>query len=248
MVLHFIFGRIKFALKDFFPGFAAGPKKGLLRPICLAPQPMPTDIPVPERSGIPKAMGVLLIIFASLYLLGSIFSAATAFLGSSFMEALPALKGMIPKLEESGIKLEKLVAQLKPMYMIQGGEKLATAAISGFGLMAGIKLVQYTATGLKLSVWWAIAALSYIVVEMIVFFLFVQPTIHKFFKTVADQVGPLLGEDKAGLEIITNLAGSAGAGGVIAGAVFMAVFPVLTLALLNTNAAKKACGVDNVFG
>lgn len=209
---------------------------------------MPTDLPVSPRSGIPKSMGILLIVFASIYLLGSLISAGAAFIGNSFIDSLPALKGMIPKLEESGIKLDKLVAQLKPMYMIQGGQKLATAAISGFGLMAGVKLVQYTAQGLKLSVWWAISALAYLVIEIIVFFLFVQPTITKFFKTVADQVTPLLGDEKAGLEMLTGLAGSAGAGGVIAGALFMAIFPVLTLALLNTNAAKKACGVDNVFG
>ncbi|MBN8222116.1 MAG: hypothetical protein J0L53_14425 [Spirochaetes bacterium] len=209
---------------------------------------MPTDLPVSPRSGIPKSMGILLIVFASIYLLGSLISAGAAFIGNSFVDSLPALKGMIPKLEESGIKLEKLVAQLKPMYMIQAGQKLATAAISGFGLMAGIKLVQYTAQGLKLSVWWAISALAYLVVEIIVFFLFIQPTITKFFKTVADQVAPLLGDEKAGLELMTGLAGSAGAGGVIAGAIFMAIFPVLMLTLLNTNAAKKACGVDNVFG
>ncbi len=204
-----------------------------------------TDAP---RSGIPKSMGVLLIIFASIYLLGSLFSAATAFLGGSFMDALPGLKGAIPKLEESGINLEKILSQLKPMYMLQGGEKLATAAISGFGIFAGVKLVQYSAPGLRLAVWWAISALGYLVIEIMIFFIFLQPLLNKFFKTITDQVGPLLGKDKAGLDILMGIAGNAGAGGVIAGAVFMAVFPVLMIALMNTSAARKACGVDKIFG
>lgn len=219
-----------------------------MRPMRLAAKPMPTDIPVAqERSGIPKSMGILLIIFASIYLLSSLFSAAAAFLGSSFMSALPSLKGAIPKLAESGINLEKILGQLTPMYMLQGSEKIATAAISGFGLFAGIKLVQYSASGLRLAMWWAISALAYLVIEILLFFMFLQPLITKFFKTLTEQVGPLLGDDKAGLDVLTALAGSAGAGSVLAGAFFMAIFPVLMVTLLNTNAARKSCGVDKIF-
>lgn len=203
-----------------------------------------TDAP---RSGIPKAMGILLIVFSSIYLLSSLVGAATGFLGGSFMDSLPSLTGMIPKLEKSGVKLDVLFAQLKNVYFIQGMQKLATAAISGFGLFAGIKLTQYTATGLRLSVWWGISALTYLVLEIWIFIMFVQPLINKFFKSVAAQVGPLLGDDKASIELLMGMAGSAGASSVIIAAVFMAIFPVLTLALLNTNAAKKACGVDKVF-
>jgi hypothetical protein len=199
------------------------------------------------RSGIPKTMGVLLIIFASIYLLSSLFSSAAAFLGGSFMDALPGLKGAIPKLEESGINLEKILAQLKPMYLMQGGEKLATAAISCFGLFAGIKLVQYSPAGLRLAMWWAISALGYLVLEIMIFFIFLQPMITKFFKTITDQVGPLLGKDRAALDILMGIAGNSGAASVIGGALFMAIFPILMISLMSTTAARKACGVDKIF-
>ena len=205
-------------------------------------------MPAPARSGIPKSMGVLLIVFASIYMLSSLVAAAMTLLGGSFMDIIPKIGGSIPELKKSGINLEALLGQLKPLYTIQGAEKLAVAAISGFGLMAGIKLSQYTEQGLRLAVMWALSALGYIVIEILVFIFFIQPIITKFFSTISKQVGPLLGKEKEAFDLVMGLAGSTGLGGVLVGAFFMAIFPVLMLVLLNTDAAKKACGVQKVFG
>lgn len=208
---------------------------------------MPTEIPVPTRSGIPKVMGILLIIFASIYLLGSIMGALGALFGQTFMDMLPGILSASPEVKKSGINLELLVGQLKGIYRIQGAEKLATAAISGFGLFAGIKLTGYTAQGVRLSVWWAISALTYLVLEIWIFAIYINPLISRFLRTVTDQIKPLMEKDADAMEAVMKFAGGMGMTSVITSAVIMAVFPVLMLVLLNTEGARKACGVDKLF-
>lgn len=195
----------------------------------------------------PKVMGILLIIFASLYLLGSIMGALGALFGQTFIDMLPAILSASPEVQKSGIQIEPLVAQLKGIYRIQGAEKLMTAAISGFGLFAGIKLTGYTAQGLRLSIWWAISALTYLVLEIWIFAIYINPKITKFLHTVGEQVKPLMGEEAHSLDAVMKMAGGMGMSSVILSAVMMAVFPVLMIVLMNTEGAKKGCGVDKVF-
>lgn len=192
-------------------------------------------------------MGILLIIFASLYLLGSIMAALGALFGQTFIDMLPAILSASPEVQKSGIQLEPLVAQLKGIYRIQGAEKLMTAAISGFGLFAGIKLTGYTAQGLRLSIWWAISALTYLVLEIWIFAIYINPKITKFLLTVTEQIKPLMDKDADSLDAVMKFAGGMGMTSVVSSAVVMAVFPVLMLVLMNTEGAKKACGVDKVF-
>lgn len=208
---------------------------------------MPTEIPVPKRSGIPKVMGILLIIFAAIYLLGSLMGAVGALFGQTFLEMLPTLLNTAPEVKKSGVNLELLVGQLKGIYRIQGAEKLMTAAISGFGLFAGIKLNGYMAQGLRLAIWWAISALTYLVLEIWIFAIYINPKITKFLHTVTEQVKPLMEKDADSFDAMMKFAGSMGMTSVISSAVVMAVFPVLMLALMNTEGAKKACGVEKIF-
>lgn len=192
-------------------------------------------------------MGILLIIFASIYLLGSLMGVVGALFGQTFLEMLPTILNSAPDVKNSGVNIELLVGQLKGIYRIQGAEKLMTAAISGFGLYAGMKLNGYTAQGLRLSVWWAISALTYLVLEIWIFAIYINPKITKFFHTVTEQIKPLMEKDADAFDTMMKFAGSMGMTSVISSAVIMAVFPVLMLALMNTEGAKKACGVEKIF-
>lgn len=192
-------------------------------------------------------MGILLIVFSSVYMLYSLMAAAGTLFSESFMDILPIIAGAAPEIKKSGINLELIFSQLRGVYRMQGLEKLMTAAISGFGLFAGIKLMQFTQQGLRLAVWWAITALTSLVIEVWIFVIYVNPLVKKFLKTLTEQVKPLLGKDAPSVEAVMNLAGGMGLSSIISSAVIMAVFPIVMLALMNTAAAKKACGVDNVF-
>lgn len=224
-----------------------GIKKGLKPRRGIFSEIMPTEIPVPQRSGVPKVMGILLIIFASIYLMGSIMGALAAVFGQTFIDMLPTILKASPEVQKSGINVEMLVGQLKGIYRIQGAEKLATAAISGFGLFAGIKLTAYTAQGLRLAIWWAISALTYLVLEIWLFAIYINPLITKFLRTFTEQVKPLVEKDADSLDALMKFAGGMGMTSVISSAVVMAVFPVLMLVLMNTEGTKKACGVEKIF-
>lgn len=191
-------------------------------------------------------MGTLLIIFSSLYLLTSLFGAVTTFLGDTFTGLISTVIGASPEIKKSGIDFAGLFAELKPVYRIQGLEKLATAAISGFGLFAGIKLVQYRLEGIKLSLQWALAALGYLIVEIAVYIVYINPIATRFVTKLTAQLKPILPKDELGsLDAITSMVGTMGLGSTLAFAVVMAVFPILMLAMLQSDRVKSACATIN---
>jgi len=187
-------------------------------------------------------MGTLLIIFSSLYLLTSLFGAVTTFLGDTFTGLISAVISESPEIKKAGIDFASLFTELKPVYRIQGLEKLATAAISGFGLFAGIKLVQYRIEGIKFSLQWALAALGYLVVEIAVYIAYINPIVTKFVTKLTAQLKPLMSKDELGsLDVITSMVGTMGLGSTLALAIVMAVFPVLMLVLLQSGSVKNSC-------
>ncbi|MFO1527364.1 MAG: hypothetical protein U1F16_15450 [Turneriella sp.] len=208
---------------------------------------MDAALPTQPRSGIPKVMGVLLIVFASIYTLGSVLGAIGALFGDAFMNILPTIADSTPEIKKSGINLEQLFGQLRGVYRVQGLEKLATAAISAYGIYAGTQLMHYSAQGVRLAIWWAMAALAYLVVEVWIFAIYIHPLLTKFFKTLTHQVKPLMGKDAPAIDALPALVGSMGYSSTIIYAVIMAIFPVLMLVLLNTPGAKRACGVEKIF-
>lgn len=203
---------------------------------------MPTTIPAPERSKIPKIMGVLLIIFASIYMLYSLFGAATSLLTDSLTDFFATILSASPEFKKAGIDWNSAVSVLKPVFQAQGLSRLCAALISAFALFAAIKLVQYRTDGVRLSVAWAISALVYLVLDALVYIFYVSPIVVQFVTKFSEQLKPLVApEEGASIEALSSLVTGMGITSLTATALLMAVFPLLTLILLKTEGVKKAC-------
>ncbi len=203
---------------------------------------MPTTLPTPERSKIPKTMGVLLIIFASIYMIYSLFGAVTSLMTDNLTGFFATILSASPEFKKAGIDWNSAVSVLNPIFQAQGLSRLCAALISAFALFAAIKLVQYRAEGVKFSIAWAIAALVYLVLDALVYIFYISPIVVKFVTKFSEQLKPFVApEEGASIEALSTLVTGMGITSLTVTAVIMAVFPLLTLILLKTEGVKKAC-------
>ncbi|MBV6494798.1 MAG: hypothetical protein LDLANPLL_02835 [Turneriella sp.] len=196
---------------------------------------MPTEYPAQKNEkfdGTTKTLGVLLIIFASLYLAYSLYMVVSIFIATSFIDMLPQIKKIVPEFKNSGIQFEVLIEPIKTIYRVQTFEKISTALISFYGLFAGVGLVQRKALGIAASLRWAYAALGYLFLDLVVFFVVVQPISQRLLRVIAEQIKPILGEELSGLEFIPALGKSAGLGSELVGVFFLAAFPLVVVIML----------------
>ncbi|HRP70088.1 MAG TPA: hypothetical protein PLY93_11195 [Turneriella sp.] len=199
---------------------------------------MPTEYPTPtntNKKSTTQTIGILLIVFASMYLFYSLYAIGAALLASAFVDALPALKKIIPEFKNADVEVQIFVQPIKTLYHIQALEKVATMVISAYGLFAGIRLVQLQQkkSGILHSIRWAYTALVYLLLELVIFLLVQQPLVRRLFQTISEKITPLVEDGAAGTEFLSGLANNSGMGSEIAGLLFLAAFPIVTILLLH---------------
>lgn len=199
-----------------------------------------------EVTAIPKTMGILLIIFGSLYLFTSLLAVVFTFLASTFMSSVAGMGAAAQKGAVDPNSLAALVSDMKMVYCIQGIEKLVTSALSGLSLAAGIGLYRYRAMGLKLAFWWAVAALAYLVAESGIYAGVIIPAMTRFMSGLTGQIGAVMGQGAPG-SMFSDPFGSIGIVGNIIMNLIMAVMPVLTIVFMTREKVKRACGVERIL-
>ncbi len=143
-------------------------------------QPYMVMAPVPtQRSGIPKVMGILMIIFASLGLLGTFASLSTD-----------------PAKENPFLADAPGYDNLKTMIMVLG---ILDLGIGGLHLFAGIRSVGYKRNGPGLAIAYAIARIIAVVIALVMVYAWLKP---------AMDVVPGAGAKVAGMFVGIGLVGS----------------------------------------
>ncbi len=193
--------------------------------------------PLPGRTA-PKVLGILLIVLGSIYLLYSLFGAIFAFIGSAFAAAV---SGMGPSAKGFGNANLAAMDSLKTIYVIQGIEKLAAAALSALALSSGIGLVQYRAWGLRLALWWGIGSLLYLLADTLVYVGVIMPIMLGFFDSITKQAIPSAGTGM----MFFGIMGRLGVAGTILVNLVFTVMPVLTIVFMTRGSVRRACGLKN---
>jgi hypothetical protein len=111
-----------------------------------------------QRSGIPKVVGILMIIFASIGLLGSLLGLAGSAANDATMKAVPELKTW---------------GTMSMIFSVVG------LGVSALHLVAGISSVKYKANAPKLSVTYALINIINNLVQGIIVFAWLKPAIAK---------------------------------------------------------------------
>jgi len=135
------------------------------------PDPQYGYAPPPQRSAIPKVIGILMIIFASLGLLGSLLNLAGG-TGNSLMREIPELK------------------TIRTVEMVTGLIGL------GYGILhlyAGIRCVGYKSNAVSLAKAYAIIAMVVVVINAILTFVWMKPIMDKAFAGSGVNMGGMLG-------------------------------------------------------
>jgi len=126
-----------------------------------------------QRSGIPKVMGILMIIFASLGLIGSLLALAGGSGSAAASEGVPALKTW---------------ATLSLVFSVVG------LGVSGLHLFAGVRAVGYKANAPKLAMTYGLINIISNVVQLVLIFAWIKPAIAK----AADHPGARAAADLVG--------------------------------------------------
>lgn len=201
-----------------------------------------------EQSSAPKVFGILLIIFASIMTLyGLLGGLATMFI-SDFTSSLMSFAGAMAE-QDVDLGMSAFFDKMKPVYYTTGGLEIVKGIISIGGLFAGIWLTQYKEKGRKLALYWAYAALGYLVIYTLVQVIYIIP------ETVAVQMGMFSGieeleSDPAAMAAMSGMSGMTSSFsyiGVVIGTLFMAVFPVLVLIFMLKPSVKEACSEEEVL-
>ncbi|MBN1532349.1 MAG: hypothetical protein JXA20_06785 [Spirochaetes bacterium] len=197
-------------------------------------------MPVGEEkpTSIPKVMGILLVVFGSIYLVASLFSAISTLVSSAFITTIFGLGSTISGAAPPD--LAGAVDAMRGVYIVQGLEGLAKAALSAVALAAGIGLMRYAAWGVRLSFWWGVSALAYLVADTGIYIGFIMPATVRFMAIIAGRIGQAVHAPSLGL-IGGSMAGM-GASGILSVNSLMAVMPVLTLVFMTREQVQKACG------
>lgn len=111
-----------------------------------------------QRSGIPKVVGILMIVFASLGLIASLWGLAVSAASDAMLREIPQLKTW---------------SKIDMVYSVVG------LGISGLHLAAGISAVKYKASAPKLAVTYGAIVIVAYVVRAILLFAWLKPAIAK---------------------------------------------------------------------
>jgi hypothetical protein len=125
----------------------------------------------PQRSAIPKVIGILMIIFGSLGILGGLIGLAGSGLGGGF--------GEIP--------------ELKTINTIQKLESVVGLALSILQLYAGIRLIGYKSNALGMAKAYAIARMAFEIVSAILVYAWMKPIMDTAMKGSGMDIGGLMG-------------------------------------------------------
>ncbi len=125
-------------------------------------------IPQPTRSAIPKVMGILMLIFASLGLLG----------------------GVIGILNTGGDDLMSMIPELKSWHTIDRIVTFTGVGISGLHLYAGFRAIGYKSNAPRAAVTYAVAAMVVTITNAILVFAWIKP--------ILDDIGGGFGEPNFG--------------------------------------------------
>lgn len=171
-------------------------------------------VPV-RRSGIPKVMGILMIIFGSLGLLSALSS-----LGSSnFDELRSSMSGEpLPGFDE----LERAEGILRIVGLIG-------LPISGLHLFAGIRAVQYKANAPRLSIFYAVSAAVHTTTATVVSYVVLLPAFDAIISEMPGDTG-IVGVVRTSMQMF-----------LIIGVMIGLIWPILVGVLMSRPAARDAC-------
>jgi hypothetical protein len=165
----------------------------------------------PKRSPIPKVIGILMIIFGGLGILGGLWSLLMSSAMSGFSSFGHHSYGAFGGGDTDGFDAVSRFTTFSKFTAFLG------LGIAVTQLMAGIALVGYKAKGIKLAVAYAIANMVISVISAIIVFAVLKPAMSRY------GFGELVGI------------------GMMLGTVISLAWPIVVLALVNRPAAKAAC-------
>lgn len=178
-------------------------------------------------SGAAKVTGLLLLIFASLYLLVAFFSAISNFMLGSYL--LSAGQNEISRLSAAKIRDYTIILEsLSNIYIILGFESIIIMIISSFALAGGIGIVRDLRWGVVLSLWWGVAALVYLVIETTIFIIVIAPDLSQYMHAMASLKKALPGMRT----MLFGFMGSMSVTWVIIVNIIMSSMPIITIVFM----------------
>ena len=181
-------------------------------PMSQAPPSLPLAM-----TGTPSAVsvfGVLHIVFACLGVLTSVWGLVVAFVGNPFLSLQPA-----------GPQMQAQIAMQSKMNPMTIANSLMALAVAVPMIIAGIKLVKKRHDGLKWSNRYAFSSLAVKAINLVLTVTILLPAMREMTRTV-------IGDSRVPAGMSGFMSGAM-AGGAIIGVVLSAVYPSLSLILLN---------------
>ncbi|HTM19520.1 MAG TPA: hypothetical protein VL172_03400 [Kofleriaceae bacterium] len=168
----------------------------------------------PKRSAIPKVMGILMIIFGGLGLLGGLaaVSGASQGMNKEMMDKNPAFHDK----EFGGDKLAKVIEDVQHFQRYAAIPGLLAAA---FQLWVGILAVKYKKAAPKMAMIFGVVNIVQVIGQLVLYFVWISPALSDAPPFVRSMMGM----------------------GFFVGAIFGMAWPVLILALMSRPPAKAAC-------
>lgn len=141
-----------------------------------------------NRSRLPLGLGLTLVIGGSLYTLYGMGTGLYLMFFSTFMDFFPSSFTVAGEVDPF-----KVVAMMKPLYLVQGAEKLAAGIVSIMGIIAGAGMMQYKEWGRRMGLVWAGGALLYLSVDVVLYFLVMRPAGERLFLEMSRQFASIQG-------------------------------------------------------
>jgi hypothetical protein len=194
------------------------------------------EAPQPARTSIPRVLGILLIITGSLLALGGVIGGLVTFAAGMLVGGVGA---MGDAMGDAGTALADMDI-LRPVYNAQGAMKVTEGLLSIVAIVAGVWLLGYRRRGRLLALIWAGLALAFLVADFGVYFAVILPATREMMELTMSQMGDLPGMGAAMPEGFGSFA-EVGAVGFVAVDLFLALLPVVTIALVTRRSVADAC-------
>lgn len=195
-----------------------------------------TAAPDPARTSIPRVLGIFLIVTGSLLALGGIIGGLVTFAAGMLVGGVGA---MGDAMGDAGTALADMDI-LRPVYNAQGLMKVIEGLLSIVGIIAGVWLLGYRRRGRLLALVWAGLALAFLVADFGVYFAVILPATREMMELTMSQMGDLPGVGAAMPDGLGSFA-DFGAVGFVAVDLFLALLPIVVIALVTRRSVADAC-------
>ena len=184
-----------------------------------------------KRSGLPRAIGYLLVIGGAALLLGGLVGGVLLLIASAALDGMAGMTALVEPSSAGG--RGGPFADLAIVSTTKGALMLTMAAISLLGLIAGVGVVRARPFGERVARVWAGLALLYLAGDVVADVVRVRPALERALGELAAQMESAGGAaDDLGVPVgALETLGGLGTVGTVANAVFLAVLPALCLVL-----------------